>query len=141
MQDRFGWPRGHQRWVRAGDRGPGVAVGCWPAAGRRRRGKGNSRPLRLDEFAILIENSAATPDVATLAASINSALAEPMYTDGAGLAVSGCVGVMQHQGRGGEVATLLRAAEAALHRVKSSGQRQWGLSTRTVMPTIALVAG
>jgi diguanylate cyclase (GGDEF)-like protein/PAS domain S-box-containing protein len=80
-----------------------------------------------DEFAILIENSAATPDVATIAASINSALAEPMYTDGAGLAVSGCVGVVQHQGRGGEVAMLLRAAEAALHRVKSGGQRQWGL--------------
>lgn len=80
-----------------------------------------------DEFAILIENSTATPDVATLAASINSVLAEPMYTGGAGLAVSGCVGVVQHQGRGGEVAMLLRTAEAALHRVKGSSQRQWGL--------------
>ncbi|MGH3974455.1 MAG: putative bifunctional diguanylate cyclase/phosphodiesterase [Pseudonocardiaceae bacterium] len=80
-----------------------------------------------DEFAILIENSSTTPDVAALAASINSELAEPVYTDGGGLAVSGCVGVVEHQGRGGKVAMLLRAAEAALHRVKSSGKRQWGL--------------
>ena len=80
-----------------------------------------------DEFAILIENSPTTPDVATLTASINSELAEPMYIGDSGLAVSSCVGIAEHHGRGGEAATLLRAAEAALHRAKSSGQCQWGL--------------
>ncbi len=80
-----------------------------------------------DEFAILIENSPTTPDVAALATSINSELAEPVYIGGSGLAVSTCIGVVEHQGRGGEAAILLRAAEAALHRAKSSGQRQWGL--------------
>lgn len=80
-----------------------------------------------DEFAILLENSATTPDVAALAGSVTSELAEPVYIDGNGLAVSGCAGVVEHQGRGGEAATLLRAAEAALHRVKGSGRRQWGL--------------
>ncbi|MGB9279601.1 MAG: EAL domain-containing protein [Pseudonocardiaceae bacterium] len=80
-----------------------------------------------DEFAILIENSTTTPDVATLAAGINSELAEPVYIGGSGLAVSSCVGVVEHQGRGGEAAVLLRAAEAALHRAKGNGQRQWEL--------------
>jgi diguanylate cyclase (GGDEF)-like protein/PAS domain S-box-containing protein len=80
-----------------------------------------------DEFAILIENSTTTPDVATLTASINSELAEPVYIGDSGLAVSSCIGIAEHQGRGGEAAILLRAAEAALHRAKSSGQRQWAL--------------
>ena len=78
-----------------------------------------------DEFAILIENSPMTPNVATLAANINAALAEPIYIDGSGLAVSSCVGIAQYQGRDGEAGTLLRAAEAALHQAKSIGQRQW----------------
>ena len=80
-----------------------------------------------DEFAILIENSPTTPDIPTLTANINSELAEPVYIDNSGLAVSSCVGVAEHHGPGGEAATLLRAAEAALHRAKHSGQRQWGM--------------
>jgi diguanylate cyclase (GGDEF)-like protein/PAS domain S-box-containing protein len=80
-----------------------------------------------DEFAILIENSPTTPSVAALAAHVNSELAEPVYIDGNGLVVSACLGVVQHRGGGVQAAELLRAAEAALHRVKSSGTRQWGL--------------
>jgi diguanylate cyclase (GGDEF)-like protein/PAS domain S-box-containing protein len=80
-----------------------------------------------DEFAILIENSPTTPDVPTLTANINSELAEPVYINNTGLAVSSCAGVAEHHGRGGEATILLRAAEAALHRAKSSGQRQWGM--------------
>jgi diguanylate cyclase (GGDEF)-like protein len=77
-----------------------------------------------DEFAILIENSPTTPDMAALGASINAELAEPVYLDGYGLAVSACVGFVEHQGSG-EPAELLRAAEAALHSVKRGGKRQW----------------
>jgi diguanylate cyclase (GGDEF)-like protein/PAS domain S-box-containing protein len=80
-----------------------------------------------DEFAILIENSATTPDVSALAVRINSELAEPVSTDSGRVWMSGCVGVAEYQGRGGKVARLLRAAEATLHRAKSSGKRQWGL--------------
>jgi diguanylate cyclase (GGDEF)-like protein/PAS domain S-box-containing protein len=80
-----------------------------------------------DEFAILIENAPTTPNVATLAANINSKLAEPVNIEGNALTISSCVGVVEHQGRGGKAATLLRAAEAALHRAKSSGPRQWEL--------------
>lgn len=78
-----------------------------------------------DEFAILIENLPTTPDVAALGASINAELAEPVYIEGYGLAVSACVGFVEHQGSG-EPAELLRAAEAALHSVKRGGKRQWG---------------
>lgn len=78
-----------------------------------------------DEFAILIEHSSTTPDAAALAASINTQLAEPAYIEGYGLAVSACVGFVEHQG-GGEPAELLRAAEAALHSVKRGGKRRWG---------------
>jgi diguanylate cyclase (GGDEF)-like protein len=78
-----------------------------------------------DEFAILIEHSSTMSDVAALAASINTRLAEPVYIEGYGLAVSACVGFVEHQG-GGEPAELLRAAEAALHSVKRGGKRRWG---------------
>lgn len=80
-----------------------------------------------DEFAILIESAATTLDAAALAAHINSTLAEPVLIDGRGLAVSGCVGVVEHRGGGMTPAALLRAAEAALHDAKNSGQRQWVL--------------
>lgn len=79
-----------------------------------------------DEFAILIENSPTTPDVAALAASIDTQLANPACIEGHRLAVSARVGFVEHQG-GGEPAVLLRAAEAALHSVKRGGQRRWRL--------------
>jgi diguanylate cyclase (GGDEF)-like protein/PAS domain S-box-containing protein len=82
--------------------------------------------LGSDEFAILIENSPATPGVAALAASISAELAEPADIHGHRLSISGCIGFAEHQGRG-EPATLLRAAETALHGAKSRGKRQWGL--------------
>ncbi|MGH3900149.1 MAG: putative bifunctional diguanylate cyclase/phosphodiesterase [Pseudonocardiaceae bacterium] len=80
-----------------------------------------------DEFAILIENSSTTPGVTDLAAHVNSTLVEPVLIEGCELAVSGCVGIVEHRGSGMAPAALLRAAEAALHDVKSRGQRQWGL--------------
>ena len=80
-----------------------------------------------DEFAILLERTPASPDVATVAARINSELAEPVFIDGTGIAVSACIGVVEHRGGGAEPAELLRAAEATLRRVKSGGTRQWGI--------------
>jgi diguanylate cyclase (GGDEF)-like protein len=77
-----------------------------------------------DEFAILIEHSPTTPGVATLAAKINTQLAEPVYIEGYGLAVSACIGFVEHRG-GGKPAELIRAAEAALHSAKRGGKRQW----------------
>ncbi|WP_312878170.1 diguanylate cyclase domain-containing protein [Lentzea indica] len=47
-----------------------------------------------DEFGIVVENSAGTPDIAALMDMISSELAEPVYVDGHGLAVSVSAGVV-----------------------------------------------
>jgi diguanylate cyclase (GGDEF)-like protein/PAS domain S-box-containing protein len=80
-----------------------------------------------DEFAVLVENSSTTPDVVTTIGRINAELAEPVYLDGHGIAVSACIGVVDRPSRGFEPAELLRASHMTLRRAKSSGRRQWGL--------------
>jgi diguanylate cyclase (GGDEF)-like protein/PAS domain S-box-containing protein len=80
-----------------------------------------------DEFAILVEHSETTPDVATLAARINEELSEPSYVDGRGLAVSVTIGAVQRRARGLDAAELIRAADTTLHRAKANGKRQWAV--------------
>ncbi len=80
-----------------------------------------------DEFTILIEESPATPNAATLAARINAELSEPVYLAGRGLAVSACIGIVRRTAGETEAKELIRAAEATLHRVKRTGRGQWGL--------------
>lgn len=80
-----------------------------------------------DDFAILIEDGPATPDVAVLAKSINDELTEPVYVEGRGLAVSAGVGLVRRSAAGISPGELVRAADATLHRVKRSGRGQWGL--------------
>jgi diguanylate cyclase (GGDEF)-like protein/PAS domain S-box-containing protein len=80
-----------------------------------------------DEFAILIEESPATPNAATLAARVNAELSEPVYLAGRGLAVSACIGIARRTAGEFEAKELIRAAEATLHRVKRTGRGQWGL--------------
>lgn len=80
-----------------------------------------------DEFAVLVENSPNTPDVATLAARINEELSEPAYLDEIGLAVTVSIGVVQRPAGGISHIELLRQADATLRRAKSKGRRQWAL--------------
>ncbi len=80
-----------------------------------------------DEFAILVENAATTPDVATTVAEINRELAEPVYFDDRGLAVSVSVGVVRRPPPDSQPADVLRAAEQALRRAKAGGRGQWAL--------------
>lgn len=80
-----------------------------------------------DEFTILIEESPATPNAASLAARINAELSEPVYLAGRGLAVSACIGIVRRTAGETEAKELIRAAEATLHRVKRTGRGQWGL--------------
>ncbi len=80
-----------------------------------------------DEFGILVENTATTPDVATITADIHGALAEPCYVDGHGLAVSASIGVVHGVAAAMAAPELLRAADLALRRAKSKGRGQWEL--------------
>jgi diguanylate cyclase (GGDEF)-like protein/PAS domain S-box-containing protein len=80
-----------------------------------------------DEFGVLVENTATTPDIATIAAAINAALAEPVYVDGYGLAVSASIGAVRDLTRTEEPAELLRSADQALRRARAKGRGQWEL--------------
>ncbi|GAA3458059.1 putative bifunctional diguanylate cyclase/phosphodiesterase [Saccharothrix longispora] len=80
-----------------------------------------------DEFGILVENTATTPDIATITAAVNRELAEPLYVDDIGLAVSASIGVVRGTSRDQDHAELLRAADQALRRAKSGRRGQWML--------------
>lgn len=80
-----------------------------------------------DEFAILVENTATTPDVATTVADLNRELSEPVYFDERGLAVSVSVGVVRRPSPDWGPAEVMRAAEQALRQAKSDGRGQWEL--------------
>ncbi|MBB5805697.1 diguanylate cyclase (GGDEF)-like protein/PAS domain S-box-containing protein [Saccharothrix ecbatanensis] len=80
-----------------------------------------------DEFGILVENAVGTPDVGTIVAEINRELAEPVYFDDCGLAVSVSVGVVRRPPAEWEPANVMRAAEQALRRAKSRRRGQWEL--------------
>jgi diguanylate cyclase (GGDEF)-like protein/PAS domain S-box-containing protein len=80
-----------------------------------------------DDFAILIEDDSDRRDLSTLATNVNDQLAEPLYLDNRGIAVSGGVGIVRRPARGISANELIRAADATLHRVKRNGRGQWGL--------------
>ncbi|MBB5960389.1 diguanylate cyclase (GGDEF)-like protein [Saccharothrix tamanrassetensis] len=80
-----------------------------------------------DEFGILVENTASTPDIARIVAAINDELAEPTFVDDDGLALSASIGVVLRPPRDMEPTELLRAADQALRRAKTGRRGQWEL--------------
>jgi diguanylate cyclase (GGDEF)-like protein/PAS domain S-box-containing protein len=77
-----------------------------------------------DEFVVLIRG---TPDVAALAAMIDDELSEPVYLDGAGVAVSTSIGFVHAQGPGADATAVLRRAHSTLRRAEKGGKRQWAI--------------
>ncbi|WP_329789972.1 diguanylate cyclase [Lentzea sp. DG1S-22] len=77
-----------------------------------------------DEFVVLIHGS---PDVAALAALIDEELSEPVYLQGAGVAVSTSIGFVHTSGPGADPTVVLRRAHSTLRRAEAGGKRQWGL--------------
>ena len=77
-----------------------------------------------DEFVVLIEGS---PDVAALAAMIDDELSEPVYLEGAGVAVSTSIGFVHATGPGVDPAVVLRRAHSTLRRAETGGKRQWAI--------------
>lgn len=80
-----------------------------------------------DEFGIVVENSASTPDVSALVANINAELTEPSYVEGHGLALPASIGVVHRPPHDSDPAELLRAADSALRRAKTGRRGQWEL--------------
>jgi EAL domain-containing protein (putative c-di-GMP-specific phosphodiesterase class I) len=83
-----------------------------------------------DEFAVLlqhglIEHGESAPDVGRLAEAINTELAEPIYFDEVGVAVTANIGVVQRQAAGAQPTELLRAADIILRQLRNRGKRQW----------------
>ncbi|MET8760981.1 EAL domain-containing protein [Lentzea sp. NPDC004782] len=78
-----------------------------------------------DEFGVLVENTAGTPDVGAIMKSINDDLLEPTYVDGHGLAVSMSAGVVHRPAADAEPVDLLRAADTALRKAKVRRRGQW----------------
>jgi diguanylate cyclase (GGDEF)-like protein/PAS domain S-box-containing protein len=80
-----------------------------------------------DDFAILIEDGPNNPKPCVLASRINEALAESVYLDDHGLAVSASVGVVRRSVRGLSPAELISSANITLHRAERTGAGQWSL--------------
>ncbi|SEQ11341.1 PAS domain S-box-containing protein/diguanylate cyclase (GGDEF) domain-containing protein [Lentzea xinjiangensis] len=80
-----------------------------------------------DEFGIVVENSLTTPDLATIMTAINADLAEPVFVDDHGLAVSVSAGVVHRPSPDVDPAELLRMADLALRQAKKHQRGQWEL--------------
>ncbi|MCP2249492.1 putative bifunctional diguanylate cyclase/phosphodiesterase [Lentzea aerocolonigenes] len=80
-----------------------------------------------DEFGIVVENTEATPDIATIMAAINTDLAEPIFVDEHGLAVSVSAGVVHRPSPDVEPTELMRMADLALRQAKKDQRGQWEL--------------
>ncbi|NGY66188.1 diguanylate cyclase [Lentzea sp. NEAU-D13] len=80
-----------------------------------------------DEFGIVVENSVATPNIATMMATINADLAEPIFVDDHGLAVSVSAGVVHQPSPDVDPIELLRMADLALRQAKKDQRGQWEL--------------
>jgi diguanylate cyclase (GGDEF)-like protein/PAS domain S-box-containing protein len=80
-----------------------------------------------DEFGVVVWNTQHTPDVPTMVGRINDELAEPVYIDGQGVAVTASIGVVHRPPEGIDPAELLRASDLALREAKRHGNRQWAL--------------
>ena len=74
--------------------------------------------LQSDQFALIREYDA-EDDVSTLAEHVRAAVEEPLEVAGIQLALEGSVGIAMHPRDGGDVETLLRRADVALHAAKA----------------------
>lgn len=77
-----------------------------------------------DEFVVLIQG---TPDVPALARTIDDELSEPVYLEGAGVAVSTSIGFVHAAGPGVDPNAVLRRAHSTLRRAEAGGKRQWAI--------------
>ncbi|WP_286901656.1 GGDEF and EAL domain-containing protein [Thermocrispum sp.] len=77
-----------------------------------------------DRFGVLLRGSFTGQALTRQAEEVLKELAEPLYLDGNGIALSASVGIVVRS-TGGSADDLLRAAEITVHRAKSAGRAQW----------------
>jgi diguanylate cyclase (GGDEF)-like protein/PAS domain S-box-containing protein len=82
-----------------------------------------------DEFVVLLEGTAAAGDLRAVAGKMRAALAEPLTLGTTTVQVSGSIGIARHPDDGGDAATLLRHADAAMYLAKARGKNNVQLYT------------
>jgi diguanylate cyclase (GGDEF)-like protein/PAS domain S-box-containing protein len=78
-----------------------------------------------DEFAVLVEDSVATPTLDDVIGGIHAELAEAEYFGERGLGIGASIGAMRCGADEMPAMELFRAADTALRRAKATGRRQW----------------
>ena len=78
-----------------------------------------------DEFAVLVADPIDEDGIATFCAALASSVKDPLLVDGAVLNTTFSIGVATYPQDGEEEATLFKAADVALYRVKRAGGNGW----------------
>jgi diguanylate cyclase (GGDEF)-like protein/PAS domain S-box-containing protein len=85
-----------------------------------------------DEFAVVLADLARPDDAAVVAQKILDRLAEPFALSGEQTFVTASIGIAAFPGDGGDVETLLGAADAAMYRAKQSGRNAYQFFTAEI---------
>jgi diguanylate cyclase (GGDEF)-like protein len=78
-----------------------------------------------DEFTLLIEQSAGTQDLGAIAQKLLTAMSSPLTVNGSVYQLSGSIGIAMYPKDGADGAALLKNADIAMYRAKSSGRNNY----------------
>ncbi|WNV90481.1 EAL domain-containing protein [Umezawaea sp. Da 62-37] len=93
-------------------------------------GVGQIARIGPDEFGVLVKDPKDTRSVIVLVEDALELLAEPIYIDSHGIAVTASVGLVSGRARGADASELLRCADITLGWAKADGKAQWSLYDR-----------
>ncbi|WP_345748919.1 EAL domain-containing protein [Streptomyces sp. ODS28] len=80
-----------------------------------------------DEFALLVESSAGTEQLSSLAEAVQAELRKPFDLNGSRLAVSASIGVVEREAAHTGPTELMQAADTTLYWAKADGRDRWTL--------------
>lgn len=78
-----------------------------------------------DEFSVLVEGIEKIEDISKLAQNIISVISKTIYTDGHTLYLTNSIGISIFPNDGSDANTLLKNADAAMHRAKEEGRNNF----------------
>ncbi|MET7293535.1 EAL domain-containing protein [Streptomyces griseoloalbus] len=100
---------------------------CAQEAGLTRAGTPLVARIGGDEFALLVEDSTGTEQLADLAESLLEAIQAPFDLSGRRLSVSASIGVVERHAAGTTPTALMQAADTTLYWAKADGKARWTL--------------